>query len=88
MNARRAIFEGLTGLAMRRLGLRGPAYVETSQGHRARLPGSLLRGDEKHRALDRYLSNGSRGSPRMRSAIVLREISEVPPAMVIARPPM
>jgi formimidoylglutamase len=28
MNARRAIFEGLTGLAMRRLGLRGPAYVD------------------------------------------------------------
>ena len=34
-----------------------------------------------------YLSNGSRGRPRMRSAMVLRVISDVPPAMVIARLP-
>ncbi|WP_414506231.1 hypothetical protein [Streptomyces sp. NEAU-L66] len=28
MNARRAIFEALTGIAMRRKGLPGPAYVD------------------------------------------------------------
>ena len=34
-----------------------------------------------------YFSSGSRGNPRIRSAIVLRVISEVPPAIVIARLP-
>ncbi len=34
-----------------------------------------------------YFSSGSRGRPRMRSAMVLRVISEVPPAIVIARLP-
>jgi hypothetical protein len=35
----------------------------------------------------RYFNNGSRGRPRIRSAMVLRVISDVPPAMVIARDP-
>ena len=33
----------------------------------------------------RYLISGSRGSPRMRSAIWFRVISDVPPAMDMAR---
>ncbi|MFI1306428.1 arginase family protein [Streptomyces sioyaensis] len=32
MNARRAIFEALTGIAMRRKGLPGPAYVDPDVG--------------------------------------------------------
>lgn len=32
MNARRAIFEALTGLAMRRLELPGPAYLHPDVG--------------------------------------------------------
>jgi len=34
-----------------------------------------------------YFNSGSRGRPRMRSAMVFRVISDVPPAMVIARFP-
>src|SRR5205823_6664161 len=38
-----------------------------------------------HRAHPRYLISGSRGRPRMRSPIWLRLISDVPPAIDIAR---
>lgn len=34
-----------------------------------------------------YFNSGSRGRPSMRSAMVLRVISEVPPAIVMARLP-
>ena len=40
------------------------------------------------RSAEPYFSSGSRGRPRIRSAIVLRVISDVPPAIVIARLPM